>query len=536
MSKPFRILLIDDDEEDYILTQDILEQIYGEQHSLDWVDNWEVGLEIVERKSHELYLVDYGLGERNGLELLQMMIERGCDAPIILLTGMNSRDVDTEAMITGAADYLRKGELSPSLLEKSIRYSLARQQFLRAEHEAKELLRQINEKLGRLYKTAYQFVDNVSHEFRTPLTVIKEFAAILQDGLAGEVNNEQSEYLGIILNRVDDLSLMTNDMLDFSLIEAGILGIAREEIHIEQVFELVRTTLERKAAASESILKITTEDALPTIYCDAEKIGRVIINLAVNAFKFSSEGGKVSLWARNDAVNSEVIVGVTDDGPGMAPEHLDLIFNRFQQVGGDVRASTKGFGLGLNIAKELVEINFGTIEVESRIGEGSSFKFTIPSFEPVGLLRRYMRQVGNIRDGSSYVSLVTAHIDPMIDAALRDDVKMFIERQVRRSDLLFDAKPGPFLICAATNQTELGEMIQRLLKAKSETDRDRPDTALPEIEFGVLGTWHVGDEGEQFVERFAAEFVANSLFDGGHASTPVAFISGDSSAGGREIA
>ena len=331
--------------------------------------------------------------------------------------------------------------------------------------------KQKNKKLARLYETAHQFVDNVSHEFRTPLTVIKEFASILQDGLAGEVSGEQREFLTIILNRVDDLSLMTDDMLDISKIEAGLLGVAHEETQIEQIVEHVRTTLERKAAANGATLEIAIESALPAIYCDPEKIGRVIINLAVNAFKFSGEGGKVALWARDDGDRSQIIVGVTDDGPGIAPESLQAIFARFKQAGGEIRASTKGFGLGLNIAKELVDVNFGDLEVDSEIGRGSTFSFSVPAFEPEQILERYLKRINYFHDSASSVSLIKAQIEPPSEAALANDVKRFLQYQIRHGDLLFETGPDAFLICAGANQEQLDEMIARIVKAQSDANR-----------------------------------------------------------------
>ena len=177
MSDLLRILLIGDNEEDFYPARDILASVFGERLSLDWAKSWKSGLEIVESGSHDVYLVDYQLGETDGLELVRRMVDPGRDAPIILLTGMNTRDIGVEAMNSGAADDLHKGDPSPGLVEKSIRHSLARHQFLRAEHQAKAPLRENTEKLGSLYKTAHQFVDNVFHEFRIPLTVIREFAA-----------------------------------------------------------------------------------------------------------------------------------------------------------------------------------------------------------------------------------------------------------------------------------------------------------------------------------------------------------------------
>ena len=121
-----KVLLVEDDEDDYIITRDFLAEIRGENFDLDWVENYETGLEAIRKDQHAVYLVDYRLGKDNGLQLLREAIARGCMAPIILLTGLGDHKVDTEAMRAGAADYLIKGQFDAQLLERSIRHSMLR--------------------------------------------------------------------------------------------------------------------------------------------------------------------------------------------------------------------------------------------------------------------------------------------------------------------------------------------------------------------------------------------------------------------------
>jgi PAS domain S-box-containing protein len=123
---PVRVLIVDDDEDDYILTRDLLSQIQGTKFALEWVDNYSSALEKMVEKQHDVYLLDYRLGDRNGLEILQAAIAAGCQAPIILLTGQGDRQIDVEAMKAGAADYLDKSQLRPYWLERSIRYAIER--------------------------------------------------------------------------------------------------------------------------------------------------------------------------------------------------------------------------------------------------------------------------------------------------------------------------------------------------------------------------------------------------------------------------
>jgi two-component system NtrC family sensor kinase len=127
-----RVLLVDDDEDDYVITRDLLAEIAEMDFHLDWVGTYGTALEVISRAEHDVYLVDFGLGERNGLELLRDALGRGCRAPIILLTGQGDHEVDIEAMKAGAADYLVKGQIAAQLLERSIRYAIERGQTLQA--------------------------------------------------------------------------------------------------------------------------------------------------------------------------------------------------------------------------------------------------------------------------------------------------------------------------------------------------------------------------------------------------------------------
>jgi len=160
-------------------------------------------------------------------------------------------------------------------------------------------------------------MDNVSHEFRTPLTIIKEYASAASENLQDKGDPETQEFLGVIVSSVDDLTLMVNDMIDISRIEKNILRMSRRRCRVDDIVRAVRRALERKALNSEVRFEVTLDDNLPAVYCDAEKVGRIIVNLAINALKSSGSGGKVRLWARAEPASSQVRIGINDSGPGI---------------------------------------------------------------------------------------------------------------------------------------------------------------------------------------------------------------------------
>ena len=368
--------------------------------------------------------------------------------------------------------------------------------------ESNEALEEKNRRLAELCDLAQHFLDHVSHEFRAPLTVIREFATILRDGLAGATNDEQRKYLDVVVNRVDDLVLMVNDLLDSSRLEAGLLTVARKPCRLSDIVARISTTLERKAIAENITLDIKVDDGLPTAYCDPEKIGRVLVNLTVNAIKFSDEGGHVHLWAREDAGRSQILCGVTDDGPGIAKEDQGVVFERFRQIEGNTRAGTKGFGLGLNIAKELVELNFGEITVESEPGHGSTFSFTIPTAEPCHVIRRYLDFCTRQPSGSSSVSLLTGALDASIGRQLADAVEGFLQQLLRPTDLMFRVASHKWVLAVRAREDDANRMITRIEKAWTESDRTEPAGKLPQVRLAVGGAWRVHEQYDELVAAF----------------------------------
>ncbi len=514
-AEPLTILAVDDDHGDAELLRRNLAQIPGIDLDFVHVPTVVEAEAALSRVGVDLTFVDYRLGSGTSLDLLRSIRASGDLRPVICLTGQGDEHVATDVLLAGADDYLVKSEVTPETLRRSIETSTAHYHQRRLEDENKRMLKELQAKnemleknsrhLAELYETAHQFVDDVSHEFRTPLTVIKEFSSILQDGLAGEISAEQREYLGIVLNRVDDLSALVDDMLDISKLEAGLLGVRRKVCRVADIIEHVRTTLERKAALRKTKLDIALADDLPKVYCDPEKLGRVIINLTVNAFKFSEDRGEVRLSASHEPTQAQVIFAVTDHGAGIHPDSVEALFERFTQIGTVARTAVKGFGLGLNIAKELVHLNFGDIGVQSKVGQGSTFTFTVPTAEPAQLITRYLARVGAFREDAAFISLVRARVTPTLQGEAREDIEQFIQQHIRRSDLVFRTHPNVWLLVLTSNRRDVDGALRRIHDAWAEENRNRPAAPLPDVEFDTRGTWPLADGTREFIERFQME-------------------------------
>jgi len=183
------------------------------------------------------------------------------------------------------------------------------------------------------------------------------------------------------------------------------------------------------------------------------------------------------------------MVDVTDNGPGISPENQRALFRRFKQLGESVRSSTKGFGLGLSIAKELAEANLGEIKVRSEIGRGSTFSFTLPPADPLDVMRRYLRRIMHSSHLSRHISLVEADVTELTDTALVNDAYEFLNCLLRYNDLLLKTGPARWLIVLPIAQRLVETFLQRADKAVVEANRNRLGAPLPAIGFHSLGTW-----------------------------------------------
>jgi signal transduction histidine kinase len=454
-----------------------------------------VALEYLERMEIDVAVVDLSLPDSSGCDTFQALRSAAPEVPIVVLTGLDDAHLALQLLKQGAQDYLLKHEVEPKLLVRSLRYAIERHRatVLQSQNEqleqARALLESKNQRLAKLYRTAHQFVDNVSHEFRTPLTVIKEYVSLIRDGIVGPVSGEQSKMLHVVEDRADDLNTMVDDMLDVSKLESGLLGVYRRECDIAHILRHVRPALERKAVVKGVELEWEIEPGLPAIYCDPEKAGRVLINLSINAIKFCGQPGHVRISCGRDPDSSAVIVGITDNGPGISPENQRVLFRRFKQLGESVRSSTKGFGLGLSIAKELAEANLGEIKVKSEVGRGSTFSFTLPPADPLDVMRRYLRRIMHSSHVSRHISLVEADVPELTDTALISDADEFLNCLLRYNDLLLKTGPTRWLIVLPVAQSLVDSFLQRADKAVAEAHRNRLGAPLPAIGFHPLGTW-----------------------------------------------
>jgi signal transduction histidine kinase len=217
----------------------------------------------------------------------------------------------------------------------------------------------------------------MSHELRTPLNAIIGFSSVLLERMAGDLNGKQAEYVSDILDSGKHQLSLINDILDLAKVEAGRMELVVGDVSLAEVCGTALTLVRDQAIRRDIHLDLVIDPTVPTIWADKRKVLQVILNLLANAVKFSPDGGAVELRVRRG--DGAVEISVRDAGHGISPTDHERIFDEFTQARGAAAKSSEGTGLGLAVSRKLVQLHGGRIWVESAVGSGSTFTFTLPS-------------------------------------------------------------------------------------------------------------------------------------------------------------
>ena len=426
-----RVLLVEDDEDDYILLQKILAKIPDERYELRWERTYTSGLAAMleekketqstndasastsesgtQRGSHDLCLVDYRLGASNGIELLKEARSQGYRLPIVLLTGVGGGEIDIQALQAGADDYIAKEQLQGELLRRILRYAIERK---KAEHERERLL---SEQIAsrELEQRRNEFIGMVVHELKTPLTSLKGYTQLLQrryaSSLGGGRRDEQvAQFAARMDAQITKLTDLIEDFLDVTRIAGGKLqfreGYFAFDALVEEIVQECQmlngqvgtsSTNGASASTSESDAQrgrqaIRCEGKTnKTIWGDRLRIGQVITNLLSNAMKYAPSSEDIVVKMSSDA--DTVTLCVQDAGPGIPPALRERVFEPFYRIEQNEQRATPGLGLGLHIAAEIIRRQQGRIWIESenetergsegkgaQRSQGATFCFTLP--------------------------------------------------------------------------------------------------------------------------------------------------------------
>jgi signal transduction histidine kinase len=383
--EPLRVLLIDDDQDDYVLTQDLLSDIPGGRFQLDWTPDYAAGVEAVAAGRHDAFLVDYRLGARTGIELLRETRARGRSGPVILLTGQGQSRTDMEALDAGADDYLEKAGLTPALLDRSIRFALsqyrAAAELERKVRERTEELARANDALREHNRRKDEFLATLAHELRNPLAPVCNALEILRlSNDSGEVVRRQRERLE---RQVAQLCRLVDDFLDVSRMTTGKLRLNPEPLTLQEVLEAALEMSRPQIEKAKLALETDIPESPVALHGDRVRLTQVFTNILNNAAKFTEPGGKVLLKAVTSP--GRATVTISDTGVGIPADVLPVVFTLFTQVDRSLNRSQGGLGIGLALVRRLVEMHAGTVAAHSEgPGAGATFTVSLPTAKDSG--------------------------------------------------------------------------------------------------------------------------------------------------------
>lgn len=430
MSQALRILLIDDNQDDRFLT---LRELRREFPTLQVKEILEAeGFKQALEDSFDLVVTDYQLGWSDGITLLQAIKDRYPGCPVIMFTNTGNEEIAVEAMKSGLDDYIVKAPNRYMRVPVAVRIALerveARHTRTRLEAELSELLQQERaartqaEEASRLKD---EFLATLSHELRTPLNAMLGWAQLLrlrrldEDGYARAIET--------IDRNTRSLARLIEDLLDVSRIITGKLVLDMGPVDLVTVVDAALVTI-RPAAQTRLIQLNFLIDTLDSIVMgDAVRLQQVMWNLLSNAVKFTPTEGQIQVQLKQ--TGSNLTVSVSDTGQGISPEFLPYVFDRFRQADSSSTRLQGGLGLGLAIARHLVELHGGTIRAESQ-GErkGATFTFELPQWQTEA--RR--ENVANLRSQAFLPNLSLNRIRVLVvddQADVGELVKLILEEQ-----------------------------------------------------------------------------------------------------------
>jgi signal transduction histidine kinase len=236
-------------------------------------------------------------------------------------------------------------------------------------------LKENNLQLERANRLKSEFLASVSHELRTPMNAIIGYTKLMLDGLDGDLTEQQTADLERVVQAADNLLGLINGLLDLAKIEAGKMELNLEEVDVAVVIDDVMDLVHPSADAKSLSIRAEVPAALPTAWADRARVRQVLVNLIANAVKFTEHGG---VTIRASVVDGWITMAVVDTGVGISPEAQTYIFEEFRQADASTTRRYGGTGLGLAISRRLIALHGGRIWVESTVGVGSSFLFTLP--------------------------------------------------------------------------------------------------------------------------------------------------------------
>jgi signal transduction histidine kinase len=372
-----RVLLVDDDADDRALAMRALRQAFPALEARQVAVREELDQALADG-GYDVAITDYQLGWSDGIQVLDALIERFPDLPVVMFTSSGNEEVCAEGMKRGLSDYVLKRHGQYQRLALAIRGALDRRE-LRGRVEvllAKE--REARQEAERASRLKEEFLATLSHELRTPLHAVLGWTGLLKQGMLKGPDERRA--LDVIERNARAQASLIEELLDFSRLQSGKLRLAPEEVEIGPVVMSAIATVQPSAQARGIVLEPRIGEGTGRVTADPARLRQMVLNLLTNAIKFSEEGGKVRVSV--ERLDGHTAIEVSDEGSGIPPDFLPYIFDPFRQADASRTRRSGGMGIGLALVRKLTEAHGGTVEASSPgVDQGSTFTIRLPLTE-----------------------------------------------------------------------------------------------------------------------------------------------------------
>jgi signal transduction histidine kinase len=388
VQETIRILLVEDDPDDFILVQEMLSSVPGLSYELKWAGTYDEALSELDRLPYDVCVLDYRLGTRTGLELLDEAKRKDLGTAFILFTGRGDHEIDVDAMRAGAVDYLDKSQITPLLLDRSIRYGIARKQsemlLLKTQQELEQRVQErtaalegANAALKESAEKTKLFAYAISHDLRSPAVGLFGLTKRLCDNYRDILDEKGRTCCEMMMKAADHIACLAENINVF--IRTKEAPIAFEKVDVREIFRLIRE--EFSPDLGRRRINWVEHDPPREIKADKEGLIRVMRNLVDNALKYGGENLSRIEVACKEAPDYYTL-RVRDNGAGFGVEDTSKFFQPFVRQEG--HKHVEGVGLGLAIVQEIAERHRGKVWAESVPEKGTTFNVSIPKDLPEG--------------------------------------------------------------------------------------------------------------------------------------------------------
>jgi len=362
MSESAAVLVIDDEE---AIRDSCCLVLAKAGYRTQTAEDGNVGLEKITEMKPDLVLVDLKMPGMSGMELLEKIAQIDPSIVSVVITGYATIESAVEAVKRNAYDFLPK-PFTPDQLRIVVKRGLERRRLaIEAERlrREKQMMRE-------------NFVTLVSHQLRSPLASARQYFGVIKEGFAGDVTDKQKQIIETAGKYLDDLMQLINDWLDMARIDSGRIAEKFEAVALETVLLEILDGLAASAEAGKVTLGLRLSADTPAVHGDRDSLKQAITNLVSNAIRYNRQGGTVTINTRQQG--NDVVMDICDTGIGISRDDIPFIFDEFFRVKSSQTRAISGTGLGLPIAKRIIEAHNGRIQVDSELGKGTTFTIFLP--------------------------------------------------------------------------------------------------------------------------------------------------------------